>query len=431
MPEPEFEAYLSLLSKLLYLTSGQRAEITAELRDHLAERLPELQAQGLDRAQAIQVALDELGDAAALAVGFTQPHLTRRRRQLMRYSFGSVAVITATFLLASFYWPAQRHEPSMQVIAQAPAVPPAGASAGAPSAKPDAATKDELRQRVEEKLARRDVDVPFEDTPLAEAFAFLSDALDLDFVLDENALVELGIDTSKPVTFRLRTGSASVRTIIELLLRQHAGPEITYVIRDGLVMITEASEDYEIQVYDCRDLIAEVRVELPHNAGMMSGGAGGFAGGGGGGGFFSVPTSLPAAALTQIGGLGGENPSGGMPPGTGGGGYAPSTATSAAGGALIGVIQRATGPDPWSDTDGEGGTISEFDGLVVVRHSQRVHRKVDDLLAKLREAKQKSPQRAPQRATAPATFAPPTAPGGSPFGGGGDTLGGLRPKYTP
>jgi len=68
-------------------------------------------------------------------------------------------------------------------------------------------------------------------------------------------------------------------------------------------------------------------------------------------------------------------------------GGAGTAATSAAAWALINVIMAATG-DNWLDRgDGDGGTITEFDGLVIVRHSQRAHRNIEDLLAKLREKK--------------------------------------------
>ena len=194
MPEPEFESYLSLLSKLLRLTHGQRVEITAELRDHLEERLHELQAQGHERDRAIELALEELGDAAALAVDFTHPHLTRRRRQIMRYSIYSVAVITATFVLAAFYWPVQRQEPSVQVVAQAP---PQKAEATAASVLVEA-----LSQRDGRGLPARSR----RSWPAAtcrstswkrrsdDVLEFLSSSLELDFVVDQRYLQDNGID---------------------------------------------------------------------------------------------------------------------------------------------------------------------------------------------------------------------------------------------
>ncbi len=42
MGEQEFERYLALLSGMLRLSRGQRESIASELRDHLEERLAEL-----------------------------------------------------------------------------------------------------------------------------------------------------------------------------------------------------------------------------------------------------------------------------------------------------------------------------------------------------------------------------------------------------
>jgi hypothetical protein len=358
MPEPEFESYLSLMSKLLRLTQGQRAEITAELRDHLDERLHELQAQGHERARAIELALEELGDATALAVDFTHPHLTRRRRQVMRYSIYSVAVITATFVLAAFYWPAQRQEQAVQVTAQAPPEKPDNGAAALAIIQALTSPKDDFRQQVELKLERRDLTVRFVDTTLTDVFSFLSAELEMDFVLDRRHLSDQGIDPGDvTITLELRTESITVRTLLELVLQQAGAGGLSYVIRDGVVLITSPEEGHEVQVYDCRDLLANVKVESTPVMGMMGGG-----------------------------GIAGEglNPYGGEFGGMGIG--QPTGATSPAARALIQVIVAATGDD-WMIEDGMGGTISEFDGLLVVRHSQRAHRNIEDLLAKLREKK--------------------------------------------
>ena len=45
----------------------------------------------------------------------------------------------------------------------------------------------------------------------------------------------------------------------------------------------------------------------------------------------------------------------------------------------------------WRDKDdGDGGDLREYDGLVIVRNNQRVHRKIEELLAKMRETRSSS-----------------------------------------
>lgn len=420
MTEPDFDAYLNLLSKLLRLTRGQQAEITSELRDHLEQRYAELLSQGHPRDAAIRLALDELGDAAVLAGEFAPSLQARRRRTIMRYSLLSVSAVAVTFVAASLFGPAGPEQGSSSVVVQAqdqPAEPK-------PTADLKEPTEEELRRRIEQKLARRDLQIDFVDSPLQESLTWLGDLLDLDFVLDRQSLEESGIAVEEAITLQARQGALSVRTALELMLHQAGGNQLTFAIRDGVVMITGPEADYENEVYDCRDLIAGVQVEM--RVGSPGGPLGAMGGGmGGGGGYFQVGPFTPAALSQFGGGMGG----GAAPAGGAEGrqeGTAPVTvcplqnATSRAGQALIGVIQAATKPEMWVDSDGEGGTITEYDGLIIIHHSQRVHRKVEELLEKLREARNKQQ---PARPGQPGLM----MPGGGPQPG---TIGEPAPQRT-
>lgn len=382
MTEPDFDAYLHLLSRLLRLTRGQQAEITSELRDHLEERYADLLSQGHPREAAIRLALDELGDAAVLAGEFAPSLQVRHRRNIMRYSILSASAVAVTFVVASLFGPAGPEQGGNSTFVQAqdqPAEPKPKADLKPP-------TEEELRRQIEEKLARRDVPLDFHEMPLEEALMFFGDALELDFLMDRKYLEDLGISGDQPVTLKTRPGALSVRTAIELILHQVGDNELTFAIRDGVVMITGPEADYENEVYDCRDLIEGVHVNF---AGGLAGQPGAM---GGGGGFFQVGPTLDASLSQFGGGTGMGGMGGGQGAGGSSGGPPQPTATSASGRALIGVIQAATAPEHWFNVDGEGGTISEYDGLMIIHHSQRVHRKVEELLMKLRTA-QKDPHR--------------------------------------
>lgn len=414
MTEPDFDAYLNLLSKLLRLTRGQQAEITSELRDHLEQRYAELLSQGHPRDAAIRLALDELGDTAVLAGEFAPSLQARRRRNIMRYSILSVSAVAVTFVVASLFGPAGPEQRANSVVVQAQDQP-ADAKVK-PNAELKPLTEEELRRQIEEKLARRDVQIDFTDSPLEESLTWMGDLLDLDFLLDRKYLEESEIAADQPITLQTRLGALSVRTALELILHQVGDNQLTFAIRDGVVMITGPAADYENEVYDCRDLIAGVQVEMRVGSpgGPLGTGMGGM--GGGGGGYFQVGPFATAVLGQFGGGMGGGMGGGAAPAGgaeEGQRGTAPvivcplGNATSRAGQALIGVIQAATKPEMWEESDGEGGTITEYDGLIIIHHSQRVHRKVEELLMKLREVRGK------QRPAQPASLGEPL-PGGGP-----------------
>jgi RND family efflux transporter MFP subunit len=108
MSEQEFELYLKLLSRCLGLTPGQREQIADELRDHLEQRLAELEQAGVARDKAVVQALDEFGDAAVLAANFAAIARLKRRKLLMRLSLSSVGALTAVLLITYAFWPENR-----------------------------------------------------------------------------------------------------------------------------------------------------------------------------------------------------------------------------------------------------------------------------------------------------------------------------------
>ena len=105
MSEQDFENYLILLSRFLRLTSSQREAISGELRDHLEQRLDELLQQGVTREEAVRTALEEFGDATALADQFTSIAWNRKRRWMMRLTMTSVFGLAASLLLVIAFWP--------------------------------------------------------------------------------------------------------------------------------------------------------------------------------------------------------------------------------------------------------------------------------------------------------------------------------------
>ena len=173
MSEREFELYLSLLSRFLRLKPAQRDEIADELRDHLEQRLEELAARGMSHHEAIRMALDEFGDAAALAKHFTHATHIRRRRLIMRCTLGTVAALAASLLVATAFWPANPQNPiANKAQAQNP---PAAAPAGAP---PEREKRNLMYAGIaEDKLLAmlaNPTEVNFSETTLEDAKVILS-----------------------------------------------------------------------------------------------------------------------------------------------------------------------------------------------------------------------------------------------------------------
>ena len=102
-------------------------------------------------------------------------------------------------------------------------------------------------------------------------------------------------------------------------------------------------------------------------------------GGGMGGACSACRREMASLMLNQFGGAAAAEPAQNVP--------SDMVATSPAGAALIAVLLQATRPAPSAPED-PGGSITEFDGLLVVRHTQAVHRKIEEVLEKLRQAKQ-------------------------------------------
>ena len=112
--------------------------------------------------------------------------------------------------------------------------------------------------------------VDFIENPLSDAIDFLKQKHEIEIQLDTKALTDAGIGTDTPMTAQL--GGITLRSLLRLMLGQL---DLTYVIRDGYLVITsktEAENMLRIKVYPVADLVtldSEFRPPLPagQNAG--------------------------------------------------------------------------------------------------------------------------------------------------------------------
>jgi hypothetical protein len=413
MSDHEFENYLTLLTSLLRLDGKQRRQIEKELRAHLEDRLDELASQGMPHDEAVQRALGEFGDAAGLAASFANVSRGRKRRWLMRVTTFSIA---ATLLIAAgifTFWPGRNAGPgAAAVVAQAedPFADPAGKAkrkakrngAGDPfaagPAEPATAEKPSAASMLEEKLNQPTTLDPVE-LPLQDLVAQISDMHSFPILLNAKKLEEVGVNLDTPITKRVV--GLRLRTALDIILDQL---ELAYTVHDEYVMITtkeDAQSRLEIRVYDCRDLLASKAARKTKPAATDAAPADPAAAPAGGGfsGAYAGDGAMPGGGYS-----GGEMS--GMPGGYGGMGMGHASEHDQRAQRLINIlitnvddqswlmgVTAGTGPGlGYGEGGGEEqpkrgrGTISEYDGLIVVTQTAQTHRKIEHVLDMLRRA---------------------------------------------
>lgn len=330
MSEDEFELYLRLLGKFLHLKTGQKAEISDELRDHLETRLDELTHGGLGREAAMHRALDEFGDAASLADHFSKIVYERKRRLVMRCTLGTIAAAAVALVMGSMFWP------------QAPnAVGPAPNWARAenkPQSPPPAnvtAREGEQDRILREKLETEKVDCDFDQTPLSEILTLISDRIAVDVYVPKQ---EFEAELAMPITMQIRHTQLSGRAVLDLALHQ---AQLAYTVRDGLVMICRPDSLTEVRVYNCSTLNLPEREVID-----ISGGFGG--------------VSADAASKDE-----------------------PKMKRQSGVECLAELIPSIVTPDAWSVNGGAMGDAEAWGTLLIVRASPTMHREIELLLQQL------------------------------------------------
>jgi hypothetical protein len=401
MNHQEFENYLTLLSSLLQLRGEQREAIAGELRAHLEDRLDELLARGIDRDEAVRLALEEFGDAAGLAANFSLLVRNRRRRWIVKMTSYTTAALVLLALGLMAIWPEHRPGPAPQrAVAQNPVQPIDLEAKDKPAIPPFPEAKSATKvtrsvvggdNALEERLSRR-LTVDFVDTPLSDVLGFLAETSEVQMFVNRRAFADEGLELDEQITISLR--DVRLDLLLDLVLDQATSGGATYVERDGILIIsTVAMLDgaTEVRVYNCRDLLA---LEMPKTAGSAAAGAEGAGFGEMGMGAPGMMGGAPGGMAMPAGGMmGGGMGGGGMGDGMGGQGMPiggglperPMTVEERRADTLSRLIMTAVKPDSWQDQGGYG-TISSYNGLFVVNHNAKTHKQIENVLRMLREA---------------------------------------------
>jgi hypothetical protein len=213
----------------------RQEEIFSELRDHFAERVAELQGQGADRERAAASAMQEFGDAAALAAQFMQVIRQRRRRLIMRSSIGVMGAVMVAVMAVLAFWPADR----------SPVLTPAVAQESAE--KPDAEGKQQGRKALSitqrDKYLRAQLASPslaeFVDFSLDEVVRYFEKLHDIEIYVKWRQVDEIGLSRDSTITMSLK-GSPLDMTL-ELLLDQ-LHDDLAYIVQKGILIISTKTD---------------------------------------------------------------------------------------------------------------------------------------------------------------------------------------------
>lgn len=239
-------------------------------------------------------------------------------------------------------------------------------------------------------LLYTDISVDFNETPVREAFNYIKSVLGVDIVVRYNDdRTGIGIDPETDIT--LTTKNKPAITVIELILEQCGDFDpCTWQLRKGYIEIgtkerLSVPSAQELRMYPIRDLLFEIpyfdnapQFDLNssiNQGGGMGGGGGGSGGGGGGfgggGGGFG-------------GGGGGSGGGGGGSGGGGGGGGVfgepgdepDRLSEDEKVEQIIDIIVEVVEPDAWVMTGGDAASIRYYQGVLIVRAPDYIHRQI-------------------------------------------------------
>ena len=234
LTDQDIERYVSLVCGLMRLRGKQRAELSLELRDHLTLAMEQLEQKGVDHDDAVRRALEEFGDAQALAASLAAVAYYRKKRWMMRVTIGSLTGL-AGLLLALTFLPTNDSSTALSPISQATAQnetsPP----------KPETPPVEAIASAEEERLLgllKKKGRLDFFEQPLKDVVAQLAEIFEAPLFLDTVALADIGITRDTPVTF---AQDMSFGAALRHICRQF---DLAYVPYESQLLIT-SPERYE------------------------------------------------------------------------------------------------------------------------------------------------------------------------------------------
>ena len=193
-----------------------------------------------------------------------------------------------------------------------------------------AAIAQDANRDIDRKISTMRVSVEFADTPLKEVADFIREAAGINLMLDRE------VDGSAAVTFNVK--DITVKTLLNYVLKAH---EMGFIIQEGILMIVpidKARAKVTLNIYDVQDVVAPLR-DMPGREITF-----------GDDGIQFVDT--PAETSPEMGDF------------------------------LVELLQSMTGSKAWEDNS--DASIIYQNGLLIVRQTPEMHRKIELLINMIR-----------------------------------------------
>lgn len=216
------------------------------------------------------------------------------------------------------------------------------------------------------KLDNTLVPLDFKAVPFREAMERLAEAHQINVEVNWKDLASAGIDPMNPVTLSMPQ-QVSLRKAIDMTLNQIAGVNapLGFAVRDGVLTVATKHWLDHVNVYQATYNIEDLLYDVPQFADAPRVG------------FFepihSRQVKDPSGRISWL-----ATPEAGDEP-------LPDDARESRVRALKQLIMDQIDPDSWRERNGSIGTITEFNGQLVVTQNSAAQERVSNLLDKLRE----------------------------------------------
>ncbi|MDQ7780943.1 MAG: tetratricopeptide repeat protein, partial [Planctomycetota bacterium] len=201
--------------------------------------------------------------------------------------------------------------------------------------------RSEEDRQVLRKIGDTKVSLSFSDTSLTDVVSYLREYTGLNIMID---MKEIAAPDDVRIT-AFHVSDIALEKALEIILRML---ELAYYVKDGVVMITTAAKigtETVLELYDVQDLTVVIQ-EFP---------------------------GKEISLIPPEEGLGVASTSAGAPP------------PVIVGDELKDLIKNTIAKDSW-DEEGGGRSIEYNNGLLIIRHTPEVHKKVQKMLSEIRQS---------------------------------------------